>query len=648
MFQAGRQAVGQRPASQSASASVRQPVPQSGWLAGDESDAREVERGYRWRVGVMTEMPPIGYVGVSPKCLLGFNKNRGEEISLRLRTDDLRGFRKYQSVKATLLHELAHMVHDEHDNNFKELDSQLNREVLALDWTRSHADKLAGPKGAPPSDDDDDDDSGEESDENAPPEHFVGGEGLRVGGSAEKPGDARLAASAAALRRVGEARQQHAPASNAAAGSPSRAAAAEPSRGMPSGGPAAAAGADTDGGAHADAHEDAMNVDMPSKSAPQDEPGRSERGLGHLDSLVHGEDVHAWAANDTSGGITEHAGAPESGSGKGGAAAGATYGRAPEEGLIVESGESENSSDSAMMHAPAEDAGPVPAVSGASLELLPPSGADAGGPLKESRREDGGEAQDMPLDDAQEVGTGAAAGRAAATGAGEGLAGVHVEAGGRDSFAVEGDRPGHPGEHGGDNDEGCDSAGLVAMDVTIPSAAAAAGDESSPIGFAEEVPGSRAAEGSGGRLQLQPPQPPLPQSQLLQSHGRSSAAGEEEDPEVARILEAATSVSGRIQSAVERLKAHASREEAASALQTVTTVLRNAMGHPDDAKFRRVRKGNPTFYHRVGRYAAAMDILLAAGFEEQDTATNEGTLVLRRNDPGLLWLASSTVEACMG
>lgn len=34
-------------------------------------------------------------------------QNCGEEISLRLRTDDLKGFRKYESIKKTLLHELV-------------------------------------------------------------------------------------------------------------------------------------------------------------------------------------------------------------------------------------------------------------------------------------------------------------------------------------------------------------------------------------------------------------------------------------------------------------------------------------------------------------------------------------------------------------
>ncbi|PQP94179.1 Ubiquitin and WLM domain-containing protein [Prunus yedoensis var. nudiflora] len=29
---------------------------------------------HSWHVGIMTEMAPVGYVGISPKCILGFNK----------------------------------------------------------------------------------------------------------------------------------------------------------------------------------------------------------------------------------------------------------------------------------------------------------------------------------------------------------------------------------------------------------------------------------------------------------------------------------------------------------------------------------------------------------------------------------------------
>ncbi|RLN70247.1 hypothetical protein BBJ28_00004274 [Nothophytophthora sp. Chile5] len=47
------------------------------------------------RVGVLAEMPPDGKVGVDPVCVLGLNQNKGQKILLRLRTDDLLGFRKF-------------------------------------------------------------------------------------------------------------------------------------------------------------------------------------------------------------------------------------------------------------------------------------------------------------------------------------------------------------------------------------------------------------------------------------------------------------------------------------------------------------------------------------------------------------------------
>ncbi|KAA6422824.1 MAG: hypothetical protein FRX49_07359 [Trebouxia sp. A1-2] len=90
---------------------------------------------HRWTVGLLSEMPPEGKVGVSPVCILGVNINAGQEISLRLRTDDLKGFRRYDRIRETLCHELAHMVWGQHDNRFKELNSQLLKECSQLDWT---------------------------------------------------------------------------------------------------------------------------------------------------------------------------------------------------------------------------------------------------------------------------------------------------------------------------------------------------------------------------------------------------------------------------------------------------------------------------------------------------------------------------------
>ena len=46
----------------------------------------------------------------------------------------VQGFRRYLRIRETLCHELAHMVWSEHDNRFKQLNSELLREVEAADW----------------------------------------------------------------------------------------------------------------------------------------------------------------------------------------------------------------------------------------------------------------------------------------------------------------------------------------------------------------------------------------------------------------------------------------------------------------------------------------------------------------------------------
>ncbi|KAG0370012.1 WLM domain-containing protein [Gamsiella multidivaricata] len=84
---------------------------------------------HKWQVGSLIELSP------AEKTILGYNRNKGELIALRLRTDDLEGFRHYDAVRKVLLHELAHNVWSEHDDNFHSLNRQLNKEVQQLDWT---------------------------------------------------------------------------------------------------------------------------------------------------------------------------------------------------------------------------------------------------------------------------------------------------------------------------------------------------------------------------------------------------------------------------------------------------------------------------------------------------------------------------------
>ena len=53
---------------------------------------------------ILKELYPDGKVGETDECVMGLNKNNGEEILLRIRTDDLKGFRKMESVLNVLYH----------------------------------------------------------------------------------------------------------------------------------------------------------------------------------------------------------------------------------------------------------------------------------------------------------------------------------------------------------------------------------------------------------------------------------------------------------------------------------------------------------------------------------------------------------------
>lgn len=78
---------------------------------------------HKWNVGTLQELSP------SERTILGFNRNYGQLISLRLRTNDMEGFRHYPEIRKVLLHELTHNVWGEHDDNFHRLNRQLNKEV---------------------------------------------------------------------------------------------------------------------------------------------------------------------------------------------------------------------------------------------------------------------------------------------------------------------------------------------------------------------------------------------------------------------------------------------------------------------------------------------------------------------------------------
>lgn len=88
---------------------------------------------HKFSVGVLTEMDPAQHTTHESRTL-GLNRNQGEVIELRLRTDAYDGYRDYKIIRKTLCHELAHNVFGEHDRNFWDLTHQIEREVERGDW----------------------------------------------------------------------------------------------------------------------------------------------------------------------------------------------------------------------------------------------------------------------------------------------------------------------------------------------------------------------------------------------------------------------------------------------------------------------------------------------------------------------------------
>ncbi|XXG97764.1 hypothetical protein Hte_004075 [Hypoxylon texense] len=98
---------------------------------------RTAMRAHKFSVGLLTEMDPTAYTESNHEGttrILGLNRNRGEVIELRLRTDAYDGYRNYKVIRNTLCHELAHNVHGPHDRQFWDLCHQIEREVARADW----------------------------------------------------------------------------------------------------------------------------------------------------------------------------------------------------------------------------------------------------------------------------------------------------------------------------------------------------------------------------------------------------------------------------------------------------------------------------------------------------------------------------------
>lgn len=104
-----------------------------------------IMKEHRFKVGLLTEMSPqeakerMMNEGKGDMDLLGYNQNYGEKIVLKLRTDNVQGFRAYHCLVNTLVHELTHNIFGPHDDKFWNLFGQLKSEYMKFHefWSRN-------------------------------------------------------------------------------------------------------------------------------------------------------------------------------------------------------------------------------------------------------------------------------------------------------------------------------------------------------------------------------------------------------------------------------------------------------------------------------------------------------------------------------
>ncbi|EPS59017.1 hypothetical protein M569_15794 [Genlisea aurea] len=112
---------------------------------------------------------------------------------------------------------------------------------------------------------------------------------------------------------------------------------------------------------------------------------------------------------------------------------------------------------------------------------------------------------------------------------------------------------------------------------------------------------------------------------------------------------------GRLRRSIQALKNELQQQqppsEAGRVLRTLNKIIRNVSENPGEMKFKKLRKGNQVMQTHIMPYKAAVEILKLIGFCDDDDddgwGESESFLTLKRNDPGILWLAKSSLEEHM-
>ncbi|XP_011003486.1 PREDICTED: acidic repeat-containing protein isoform X2 [Populus euphratica] len=548
---------------------------------------------HRWRVGIMTEMAPVGYVGVSPKCILGFNKDLGEEISLRLRTDDLKGFRKYESIKKTLLHELAHMLYSEHDANFYALDKQLNQEAASLDWTKSRGHTL----------------SGVNHQDQYSEDFYVSdsrSSSVKLGGNVSNQlAGARASSVAAAYHRLADASSNSLGASEV----------------------------------HEEPDPDDSIFNMHKEP---DVKGQVEKGKLDIENLDKSlwKPHHQPVPDEHPFNQNKNEPDPDDSQGNDHEVMDLLNGGIRPDKNIDEP----DPDDSQGNHHEAMDILDIGIYPDKTVDEPDPDDSQGNHHVVMDILNGGiclcpDKTIDEPdPDDSQ----------------GNQHEAMDILNGGTcpDKTIDEPD----PDDSQGNYHEVMDILnGDIRPDKTIdepdPDDSLVTGsiEDQFHLKKAYKEPDPDESE-TNKVVQAEP----NPDDDLAVSHEVSRMQIDEPDPddeELRRIQDPVSVICSRLQKATETLRAELKSTEATAALQTLLKIIRNVIEHPDQSKFKRLRKANPIIQKNVASHQAAVEIVHVVGFSEEvsydETGKADTYLVLKRNDPGLLWLAKSTLEACM-
>lgn len=87
------------------------------------------------------------------------------------------------------------------------------------------------------------------------------------------------------------------------------------------------------------------------------------------------------------------------------------------------------------------------------------------------------------------------------------------------------------------------------------------------------------------------------------------------------------------------------KEKSSQCIETLTKYIENIIQHPDEEKYRKIRRSNRIFADKVAPCEGALDFLLAAGFIEQTIDDEPYLIYLDENNPNGIDELKELVEA---